>query len=70
MSAVERVQQFCNIPPEILHKKHFLEPPDDWPQYGIIAFENLSYSHQKDGPLVLNNILFNVKSKEKVRMLF
>ena len=67
MSAVERVIQFTEIQPETSPGKQSFDPPDNWPQYGIISYDLLNYSHQKNGPLILKNILFNVKAQEKVR---
>ena len=42
------------------------KPPLDWPQSGTICFEKVNLKYDQSGQLVLKDISFTVKSKEKV----
>ncbi|KZT60636.1 hypothetical protein CALCODRAFT_492173 [Calocera cornea HHB12733] len=42
------------------------KPPAYWPASGNLKVENLSAKYSKDGPLVLENITFDIKSGERV----
>jgi len=66
MTSVERVQEYYKIPPEAPHENPDNKPPSDWPQYGIITFDNLSYAHFPGGPDVLHKIRLNIRAHEKV----
>jgi ABC-type multidrug transport system fused ATPase/permease subunit len=41
-------------------------PPSDWPQKGVIEFENYTTSYRKEMEPVLRNINLNVNSLQKV----
>lgn len=64
MTCVERIKEYVDVVPE--YDKNFKDPPKDWPAKGKISFKGLSLRYAVDEPLVLNNLTFNVKSKEKV----
>nr|CAB3219633.1 multidrug resistance-associated protein 4 [Phallusia mammillata] len=66
MTSVERVQEYYRIPPEAPHEIPDQKPPADWPKYGIVTFDNLSYAHYAGGPNVLHKIRLSVRAHEKV----
>ncbi len=41
-------------------------PPKEWPSQGHIEFQDLSYRHSSDGPLVLKGINCTINGGEKV----
>ncbi|KAF7368865.1 ATP-binding cassette transporter [Mycena venus] len=64
-NSLERVKQYIEIEQE---PKATLEgvPPAYWPASGSIRVDNLSARYSPDGPKVLHDISFNVKSGERV----
>lgn len=65
MTSVERILEYTNLEPEPLEEGN-LKPLKDWPQAGHIKFENLSFGYAKNLPQVLNNLTFEIQSKEKI----
>jgi len=66
MNAVERVQQYSTMeqePPEIIQSHR---PPQNWPENGIIKFENVWFKYREDKPDVLRDLSFLLKKHEKV----
>ncbi|KAJ6585299.1 P-loop containing nucleoside triphosphate hydrolase protein, partial [Mycena capillaripes] len=64
-SSLERIQGYI----EIEHEKPATEsgkPPAYWPASGELRVERLSARYSEDGPKVLHNISFNIKSGERV----
>ena len=43
-------------------------PPKDWPSQGLVEFQDLSYQHSSEGPLVLKGINCTINAGEKVRI--
>ncbi|XP_046652903.1 ATP-binding cassette sub-family C member 5-like [Daphnia pulicaria] len=41
-------------------------PPKDWPQRGSILFSNVKMRYRPNLPLVLNNVSFHIRPKEKI----
>ncbi|KAI9560845.1 ABC protein [Daphnia sinensis] len=41
-------------------------PPSDWPQKGSIVFSNVNMRYRANLPLVLNDVSFHIKPKEKI----
>lgn len=66
MTSVERVQQYYSIPPEAPAEIPEKKPPSDWPRYGVVTFDQVSFAYYKGGPDVLKKIRINVKAQEKV----
>nr|XP_006811390.1 PREDICTED: multidrug resistance-associated protein 4-like [Saccoglossus kowalevskii] len=65
MISVERIIGYTNLTPESDPNEE-TQPPIDWPSDGAITFRDVSYSYSEDGPLILTNIGFSIKPKEKV----
>ncbi|EJU03269.1 hypothetical protein DACRYDRAFT_106434 [Dacryopinax primogenitus] len=64
-NSLERIRDYLVIDhePEITEKG---KPPAYWPSSGSLQVEDLSARYSKDGPLVLQNITFEIKSGERV----
>ncbi|EUC62287.1 P-loop nucleoside triphosphate hydrolase, partial [Rhizoctonia solani AG-3 Rhs1AP] len=64
-NSLERIQDYIQIEqePESTPEK---VPPAYWPASGNITVENLTARYSKDGPAVLHNVSFEIKSGERV----
>ncbi|NXQ39329.1 MRP4 protein, partial [Catharus fuscescens] len=65
MISVERVMEYTELEKEAPWEtnKH---PPPEWPNQGMIAFENVNFTYSLDGPLVLRHLSVSIKPREKV----
>ena len=43
------------------------KPPPEWPKYGEIALEDVSFRYSPDLPLVLKSLCLCIKPAEKVQ---
>lgn len=67
MVSVERVMEYTNLNPEPpLETLPKYRPPRGWPEYGVIAFNNLYLKYSKDSDYVLKNLTFRIKENEKI----
>ncbi|KAF9001810.1 hypothetical protein BDZ89DRAFT_1146638 [Hymenopellis radicata] len=64
-NSLERIQQYIQIEQEPKATNQG-EPPAYWPASGDLRVENLSARYSLDGPKVLHDISFHVKSGERV----
>ncbi|KAK7048418.1 ATP-binding cassette transporter [Favolaschia claudopus] len=64
-NSLERVKQYIEIEQEPKARSDGV-PPAYWPASGNITVENLSARYSPDGPEVLHNISFSIKSGERV----
>ncbi|KAJ2926067.1 hypothetical protein H1R20_g11028, partial [Candolleomyces eurysporus] len=65
MNAVERVIHYTELPPEgDLQSPD--DPPTSWPQNGEIQFKNVDLVYRPGLPLVLKNVSFSIRPREKV----
>ncbi|KAI0085657.1 multidrug resistance-associated ABC transporter [Irpex rosettiformis] len=64
-NSLERIQQYLVIDHEPKATEGGI-PPAYWPASGDLRVENLSAKYSSDGPNVLNNISFHIKSGERV----
>ncbi|EKM58631.1 uncharacterized protein PHACADRAFT_90147 [Phanerochaete carnosa HHB-10118-sp] len=62
---LERIQQYLTIEQEPTPTDSGL-PPAFWPVSGTLRVENLSARYSEDGPKVLHDISFDIKSGERV----
>lgn len=64
-NSLERIQAYIDIE----HEKEPTEagkPPAAWPTSGDLVIENMTAKYSLDGPEVLHNLKFTIKSGEKV----
>jgi ABC-type multidrug transport system fused ATPase/permease subunit len=65
MNAVERVIHYTELSPE-----GDLQTPEDpaesWPQNGGIQFTNVDLAYRPGLPLVLKNVSFSIRPREKI----
>ncbi len=67
MTSVERVNEYSHLPPENnLQVPDDKKPPKDWPNKGVIHFENVTLQYHRNDPPVLKNLCFTINGKEKV----
>ena len=64
-NSLERIQQYIEIEQEPKPTENGL-PPAYWPASGDLNVESLSARYSADGPKVLHDISFHVKSGERV----
>jgi ATP-binding cassette subfamily C (CFTR/MRP) protein 4 len=69
MVSVERVLEYCDLEPESEMEIMETKPSKEWPQYGIISGEKLSFSYHPSLPVVLKDLYFCIRSKEKVKSI-
>lgn len=67
MVSVERVLEYCDLEPESKIDNKEIKPSKEWPQFGIISAEKLSFSYHSSLPNVLKDLNFCIRSKEKAR---
>ncbi|KAM8976173.1 ATP-binding cassette sub-family C member 4 [Pelodytes ibericus] len=65
MISVERVMEYTQLEKEANWESK-KRPPPDWPNNGMIAFENVNFAYSLDGPLVLRHLTALIRPKEKV----
>ncbi|XP_038615214.1 multidrug resistance-associated protein 4 isoform X2 [Tachyglossus aculeatus] len=65
MISVERVMEYTELEKEAPWESK-KRPPQEWPSQGVIVFENVNFTYNLDGPLVLKHLTALIKSKEKV----
>jgi len=65
LNSFERVMQYANLPSEPPPTEQG-KPPAAWPTDGDVVVKDLSVKYALDGPKVLSNISFSIKSKERI----
>lgn len=70
MISVERVLEYSKLPSEAdLETDEKKKPPGDWPQQGVITADKACLKYSQDAPLVLKELTFTVRPKEKVGLM-
>ncbi|KAI8817199.1 P-loop containing nucleoside triphosphate hydrolase protein [Fimicolochytrium jonesii] len=64
--AVERIKEYIDLPREAPYEIPSETPPREWPQVGRIDFINYSTRYRTGLELVLKDISFSVKGREKI----
>ncbi|KAI0782154.1 P-loop containing nucleoside triphosphate hydrolase protein [Abortiporus biennis] len=64
-NSLERIQQYLTIEQEP-QSSEIGKPPAYWPASGDLRVENLSARYSMDGPEILHNLTFHVKSGERI----
>jgi ABC-type multidrug transport system fused ATPase/permease subunit len=65
LNSFERVMEYANLPPEPPPTEQG-KPPAAWPTDGDVFVKDLSVKYALDGPKVLSNVSFSIKSKERI----
>jgi ABC-type bacteriocin/lantibiotic exporter with double-glycine peptidase domain len=63
--SLERIEAYMNIDHEPCSSESGT-PPAYWPSSGEVRVEKLSARYSKDGPEVLHDLSFHVKSGERI----
>ncbi|XP_060582248.1 ATP-binding cassette sub-family C member 4-like isoform X3 [Ruditapes philippinarum] len=67
MISVERVLDYAKLPSEAqLEVEEEKQPPPSWPQNGQISTDEACLRYSKNGPLVLKDLSFTIRAREKV----
>ncbi|XP_053272848.1 ATP-binding cassette sub-family C member 4 [Pleuronectes platessa] len=65
MTSVERAMEYTELESEAPWETE-KRPPPDWPQKGLVTFDQVSFSYGGDGPKVLQDLKVMFRPKEKV----
>lgn len=63
--SVERIQEYIDLPQEAPFEIKGIKPPTNWPS-GAIEYKNYSSRYRDGLDLVLKDLSFSVKPKEKI----
>jgi ABC-type multidrug transport system fused ATPase/permease subunit len=63
MTSVERMVEYSELTSEAAVDS---DVSNSWPQTGEIRAENVSLQYTPTGPIVLNDLNFNIRHQEKV----
>nr|QEY08339.1 ATP-binding cassette sub-family C member 15 [Crocus sativus] len=66
MISVERILQYSRIPSEAPLQIEGCRPPNQWPQFGTICFQNLQVRYAEHLPSVLKSITCTIPGRKKV----
>ena len=67
MISVERVIDYSKLPSEApLEAEEKKKPPPQWPEHGAIRAEAACLRYADNLPLVLKELTFSIKAREKV----
>ncbi|ORZ36243.1 P-loop containing nucleoside triphosphate hydrolase protein, partial [Catenaria anguillulae PL171] len=66
MVAVERIQQYSQVDQEAPEHNDSFQPPTDWPQAGVIEFDNYSTTYRPELDPVLKNLSITIAQGQKV----
>ncbi|KAG7359453.1 multidrug transporter membrane ATP-binding component [Nitzschia inconspicua] len=63
ITAIERVDAMADLPSEkTFETAEELQPPKDWPEKGVLEFDNVSLRYREGLPLALNGLSFKISS--------
>ncbi|GBN59105.1 Multidrug resistance-associated protein 1 [Araneus ventricosus] len=68
--SIERIEEYCNLKPEAPWDLCNQKLTNDWPQNGIIRFEDYSTRYRENLDLVLKEINLSIEASEKASSLF
>ncbi|XP_023241664.1 multidrug resistance-associated protein 4-like isoform X1 [Centruroides sculpturatus] len=67
MNSVKRILKYSKLKSEATYESlPEKRPPSDWPQTGVIHFDNVSLQYSEDKNIVLKNLTFRIDSGEKI----
>ncbi|XP_072319302.1 ATP-binding cassette sub-family C member 4 [Eucyclogobius newberryi] len=65
MTSVERVVEYTELESEAPWETK-KKPPPNWPSKGLVTFDEVSFSYNPEGPVVLHNLKAIFRPREKV----
>ncbi|XP_020506427.1 LOW QUALITY PROTEIN: ATP-binding cassette sub-family C member 4 [Labrus bergylta] len=65
MTSVERVVEYAELESEAPWETE-KQPPPDWPDKGLVVFDQVSFSYSGDGPTILKDVSATFQPNEKV----
>ncbi|XP_060888303.1 ATP-binding cassette sub-family C member 4-like [Labrus mixtus] len=65
MTSVERVLEYAELESEAPWESE-KQPPPDWPDKGLVVFDQVSFSYSGDGPTILKDVSATFQPNEKV----
>ncbi|XP_062563883.1 ATP-binding cassette sub-family C member 4-like [Armigeres subalbatus] len=67
MVSVERVNEYTNLPSEPpLDTAPKYRPQSNWPEHGVVKFNNVDLRYSDGGDKVLKDLSFSIRSNEKI----
>jgi ABC-type multidrug transport system fused ATPase/permease subunit len=66
VTCIERIQEYFRIPQEADWELPKAKPPAEWPQKGVIQFQNFYLRYRDDLDHALKDINCTINSQEKV----
>lgn len=64
--SIERIIEYCHLPPEEYESNEYILPPKDWPTHGKIEFVNYSTRYAENLDNVLSDINVQINSQERI----
>lgn len=64
MTSTERIVAYTNLPRE--GERYLNSPPPEWPQRGLVEFQNVSMRYRPELPLVLRHVNLRFEPREKI----
>ncbi|KAK7893418.1 hypothetical protein WMY93_022570 [Mugilogobius chulae] len=65
MTSVERLVEYTKLESEAPWETN-KKPPPDWPNKGLVTFDEVSFSYSSEGPVVLHKLKAMFRPREKV----
>ncbi|KAG4441997.1 hypothetical protein IFR05_002523 [Cadophora sp. M221] len=70
LACFQRLQEYVDLPVEEEHSDlTVVAPPANWPCSGMLEFRNVTARYTPDGPDILKNISFTLKTGERVAIV-
>ena len=66
LSCLDRIFEYINLTQEAPHIIENKRPRPEWPQYGRVQMNNVSFKYRPDLPLVLKNISVDIGGGQKI----
>ncbi|KAJ7189543.1 P-loop containing nucleoside triphosphate hydrolase protein [Mycena pura] len=67
--SLERILEYINVEQQQDPSKQIETPPAHWPASGHVVVDNLTARYSEEGPPILHNISFELKSGERVAVV-
>lgn len=64
MTSTERIVAYTRLPHE--GERYLNSPPPEWPQRGLLVFQNVSMRYRPELPLVIHSVNLRIEPKQKI----